>query len=136
MTRTKFIVAFATLLFFATVFFIAYTGRGNTYFAFLKHIPGGDKTGHLTLLAILAFALSWVLAHRFFSWASIRIYWGVLAVIIFITVEEFVQILSPYRTFDWIDLSCNYIGIGIAHLVILQCERFKNNQRAGEASSD
>ena len=126
--KSKLIVLLATLLFFGAVFLIAYTGRGDKYFDFLKYIPGGDKTGHLVLLAALSFIISWLLSFRGARFKKVKVHYGILLVAAFITIEEFVQIFSPYRTSDVLDLLCNYLGILIAFLGISFHERRKVGQ--------
>lgn len=116
-------VLIATVVFLGLVFAIAYTGNGPYYFAFLKYIPGADKTGHVVLLGILSIAISWVLRFKGIRVRKVKIHYGVISVFIFITIEEFCQILSPYRSFDLVDLSCNYLGILIAWAGISFFER-------------
>ncbi|MDF7800987.1 VanZ family protein [Pontiellaceae bacterium B1224] len=113
-----------TLLFFAVVLWIAYSGRGGTMFAFLKHVPGGDKTGHVLLMGFLAFTLSWLTSFRVIRMGIIQVQLGAIAVFIFITIEEFAQLFSANRTFDLLDLSCNYLGIGLAVMCSFLVTRF------------
>ena len=103
-----------TLLLFGLILTIAYTGNGPACFAFLNYIPGHDKTGHVALLFLLTSAISWALLLRGIRMQRLKIYYGVCAVFLFITAEEFIQIFSPHRTFDLLDLSCNYLGILVA----------------------
>lgn len=119
----RMVVLIATVVFFGLVFTIAYTGNGPVCFAFLKHVPGGDKTGHVVLLAILSISISWVLGFKGIRARNIRIHYGIISVFIFITIEEFCQILSPCRSFDLADLSCNYLGIFMAWTGISMVER-------------
>ena len=114
----KVIIGLVTVLFFGAVFLIAYTGNGSIYFSFLKYIPGGDKTGHVVLLCLMSTVLTWLLSFRYFKIWKIRLYYGIITVFVFITFEEFLQLVSPYRNFDLIDLGCNYIGIALAGIII------------------
>lgn len=102
---------------------IAYTGNGTFWFSFLKYIPGGDKTGHVVLLGSLSLSISWVLRYKGFRIFNTKIHYGVSVVCAFITFEEFCQILSIHRTFDLIDLLCNYIGILITWTGISMFEK-------------
>ena len=56
-------------------------------------------------------------------------YYGVISVFTLITLEEFFQLLSPHRTFDLIDLSCNYLGIGLAFIAAGVLEKQLNRNR-------
>ena len=117
MTNIKLLVLLFTTLFFGTIFFIAYSGN-SSFFRFLKYVPGGDKTGHVVSLFILSLSFSWFSSFKYMKIKGIKIYYGVLFIAFFITIEEFLQLLSPYRTFDLLDLSCNYLGISLAILGI------------------
>ena len=114
------------------MFAIAYTGNGPTYFAFLKYIPGGDKTGHTVLMCVLSVVLSWLFAFRRLRFNRLRIPYGIFGVFVFITAEEFLQLLSPNRSFDLIDLTANYLGIALAFAIIHAIERF--NSKVGPKS--
>ena len=123
---SKLAIGTLVVLFFAAVFAIAYTGNGPTYFAFLKYVPGGDKTGHTLLMCFLAIVLSWLLSFRGLYFKKVRIYYGVLSVFVFITIEEFLQLLSPNRNFDLIDLAANYLGIVLAFAIIRSVASFRS----------
>jgi hypothetical protein len=112
-------VGLLATLFFAAVFLIAYTGNGSVYLAFVDDVPGKDKTGHVVMIGCMSLLLSWLSSFRFLPLKNVRLYYGIVAVFIFITIEEFLQLLAPYRSFDLIDLSCNYLGILLAHLICL-----------------
>jgi len=118
MKMYKLIAGFITALFFGAIFTIAYTGNGSTCFSFLRYIPGGDKTGHVILMCILSIILTWISSFRSLKIRTYQIYYGTLTVFVFITAEEFLQRLSPYRTFDLLDLSCNYIGLVLASIIL------------------
>lgn len=127
MNKMKLIIGLITILFFGAIFTVAYTGNGNVCFSFLKYIPGGDKTGHVILLCVLAVILTWISSFRSFEICKVRIYYGIFSVFIFITIEEFLQILSPHRSYDLIDLACNYTGVILASIIM---RLYKNpNQR-------
>lgn len=123
-----------SIVFFSVVLTIAYTGNGPTCFAFLKYIPGEDKTGHVVLLCALSLSISWALSLRGIHLRKVKFHAGILAVLAFITIEEFLQILSPNRTFDFLDLASNYVGILIAWLVLSLYER-KHSQRVDPTGS-
>lgn len=115
-----------TLLLSVGVLLIAYTGKGAVYFGFLKYIPGGDKTGHVVLLGLLTLSVSWLLSYRGIMVKRIKIYYGMVFVAVFITMEEIAQMFSPFRSLDMLDLLCNYVGIFSAGLWMSWCEN-KNN---------
>lgn len=93
------------------VIFMANTGQDMWLFEFTRKVPFGDKLGHffvfgsLTLMANLASRGS-LIRFKFGS-----IYWGSLAVIIFVTLEELSQYFFAARTLDLFDYLANLIGI-------------------------
>lgn len=117
-TTHKIIIKRITLssiyLLFGLIFLIAYTGGISKYFSFLNYVPGGDKTGHLVGLFVLALSTSWLFNFKKLG----KFYTGAVIVAILITIEEFIQLLSPYRTFDLLDLTCNYLGIVLASVIL------------------
>lgn len=128
MSNKKIIGGLCTLVLFSAIFYVAYSGKGSTYFSFLKHLPGGDKTGHVFLLFILSFALTWLSSFRSFQMKRLRMFYGIFATFTFITIEEFLQVLSPYRSFDLIDLMCNYLGIALAQILVMVLHKKLNQQ--------
>lgn len=119
MSNKKNVIGLATIFLFGAIFAIAYSGKGEVCFTFLRYIPGGDKTGHVFLLCLLSVALTWLSSFRSFLFIRVRIYYGVVATLTFITIEEFLQIVSPNRSFDLIDLACNYFGITLGCFAIM-----------------
>lgn len=81
------------------------------FFAFITSHPGMDKLGHFFLIGMTAFLLNVALGLK--QWKFLGRYWllgGTLAAIGF-TLEEFSQLWFPSRTFDLLDLTCDYAGI-------------------------
>jgi polysaccharide biosynthesis protein VpsQ len=77
-------------------------------------LPFGDKWGHFILIGILTFLLNYALDSRMIGIGRVKILLGCAIVAVAITIEECSQIWIPSRTFDWVDLSANYFGIGLA----------------------
>lgn len=125
----KFVINLAALLFFGAVFLVAYTGRGGVYFAFLKNVPGGDKTGHVVLLLLMSLVFMWMLSWRYFRVWRVRVYHGMVVAFVLITAEEFLQLMSPYRNFDLFDLACNYLGIALAGIAVNVYESLQGGVR-------
>ena len=102
------LLAFCYAVIFLSLLWLAYTNRIPTRFI---QFPYADKVAHTVLYAIAAYLGQGVLQSRRF-----RI-WGVNLPLfpslfgLFTLVEELVQSLSPYRTFDLGDLVCSFAGI-------------------------
>jgi len=80
-------------------------------FAFVTAHPGVDKLGHFLLVGGMALFLN--LALRLRTWRALGRRWllgGTLVAFAF-TVEEISQVWFPSRSFDLLDLACDYAGI-------------------------
>ena len=70
-----------------------------------------DKVLHFLLVGLMALLLNLAIGrkpvYRSIKW----LLWGTAIMLVVATVEEFSQILFSRRTFDWLDLGCNYLGI-------------------------
>lgn len=102
--------------FLVIIVYLADTGQGQKYWAFLGRIPGGDKLGHFFLFGTLAMLAD--LSSPGWRWRprgwSLPI--GGLVVLAAATLEEISQAWLPTRTFDLIDLSADALGIAAAAL--------------------
>ena len=103
-------VLLAGFLFFVAAV-LAAAGSGADM-GFVRHIPGGDFTGHLAIYGTLAF-----LWGRGFSGSRGNLWhprrwsgwhWILLA---FVVAEELSQIFWVHRTFSWLDMTGNALGI-------------------------
>ena len=74
--------------------------------------PGGDKLGHVMVAALLNLAFSLSSARRT---ALAR---GSVLTVLLMTAEEFSQVLLPTRTFSWVDLGCDYLGVLLISMLI------------------
>jgi polysaccharide biosynthesis protein VpsQ len=79
-------------------------------------VPFGDKIGHLVFIGILTFLLNDALDGRMVKMGGLKVLLGCSIVAVVMTLEEISQIWIPWRTFDLVDLSANYLGIGLAGL--------------------
>lgn len=73
----------------------------------MRILPYSDKLGHFFLIGCLGLFLNLSLSCRKWGWflaGSVIV--GSLA-----TLEEFSQLYSPHRTFDWGDLTADYAGL-------------------------
>jgi polysaccharide biosynthesis protein VpsQ len=91
-------------------------GRLRTIVNWVGSFPFGDKIGHLVFIGTLAFLLNYALEGRTIKIGRFKILLGCSIVAVVMTLEEISQIWIPWRTFDLVDLSANYLGIGLAGL--------------------
>ena len=108
------LMAAAFFGFILWIIYLANTGGHSVFFDFIRSLPYGDKLGHFCLFGVLTLIL--VVGSRFcaFRLGRIRIYYGVLAVTVFVVGEELSQAFIPSRTFDVVDLTADALGILLA----------------------
>ena len=91
----------------------------------IKQIPQGDKFGHAFLYGTLSFLLNYALVFKRVK--NTKLFLGSLLVLAFAVLEEITQIWIPLRTFDWIDLVGDVVGIIIySFLSVWYRNRFMN----------
>ena len=123
MTNLTRLAALAFLLFIVWVIYMANAGHNSVFFDFVAAIPYGDKLGHVGLFGTLTFLT--VLASKFTGWTlnNTRLYFGAIAVTLFVIGEEISQAFIPSRTIDFADLSADAVGILLAVLVLRKLEK-------------
>lgn len=117
------LAALAFLLFIVWVICMANAGHSSVFFDFVAAIPYGDKLGHVGLFGTLT--LLAVLASKYAGWKlnNTKLYFGAMAVTLFVIGEEISQAFIPSRTFDFADLSADAVGILLAVLVLRKLEK-------------
>ena len=118
MQRTvKFIPVILFAAFLLWIITDADGGRKNIFVNFAHSIPNGDKIGHVFIYGLLTLLANLALSrHRVSLWTK-SIPLGTTIVLIFAIVEEFTQLFFVARTFDWIDMACDIVGIGVFTIV-------------------
>jgi hypothetical protein len=89
------------------------------WFAFIQYVPGEDKSIHFLGAGFLSFMMVTgfppvVLRNRTYGSYSM-----LGAATLLITLEEFVQLALPLRTFDLTDLGWSYVGIAAFSLPVI-----------------
>ena len=112
----KLILAVA-VVFFAFILWIIYlanTGGSSVFFDFVRSIPHGDKLGHMCLFGFLTLVTILGSKFRSFACGRFKLYYGAVLVGLFVVGEELSQAFIPSRTFDFVDLAADSVGITIA----------------------
>ncbi|PSN19173.1 hypothetical protein C7271_08710 [filamentous cyanobacterium CCP5] len=102
------ILAFIYLATFLTILLLAYSGNLPGW---LGSVPYYDKIGHVVLYAVASYLGHRVYCHRhlrLWNW-QLPLFPGLFLVVTL--AEEFIQHLSPNRTFDAVDLIASLAGI-------------------------
>ncbi|TNE46899.1 MAG: trypsin [Deltaproteobacteria bacterium] len=105
------ILASGFAIFLAVIIVLADSGRGQSLFALVRHLPGGDITGHFLLLGTMSLLLNAALKFKTFSWRGRNILWGTVLLLAIATLEESSQIFFVSRSFSWSDMAANTVGI-------------------------
>ncbi len=111
---------FFTIGFVVFLGLIIYWANTASMPALVKQIyrfPFGDKLGHFTLYATLAYLLSLAMPFKKVTIFGKPIALGVLLALGFATLEEFSQFFFPSRTPDLFDLASGYLGIFASTLI-------------------
>jgi hypothetical protein len=122
------LLAAAFFCFILWIIYLANTGGHSVFFDFIRSLPYGDKLGHFCLFGLLTLIL--VVGSKFCSFrlGRIRIYYGVLAVTVFVVGEELSQAFIPTRTFDLIDLAADALGISLATTIAFVINKYLAKQ--------
>lgn len=108
-SKVKIIIAAAFFLFICWIIFEANMNRDLAILSWVKLIPNGDKIGHFILYGCLAFLANLAFAYRFVKYRVLQI--GGILVLTFAIGEEFTQIWISNRTFDYVDILFDVLGI-------------------------
>ena len=73
--------------------------------------PGGDKLGHFLIAATLTYFLNRAFSGKRMCFKSKRFLLGSALTALIITLEEISQIFITSRSYSWLDLASDYLGI-------------------------
>lgn len=122
-------------MFIAWIIFLADSGSSSIFFDFIRTLLYGDKFGHaglfglLTVLSIVAFKF------KSFGVGKVKVYYGLVLVLLFAVVEELSQIFFPSRTFDLADLAADMAGMFVAVAICYFGSSYLTNSPSKDASS-
>ena len=107
----KYLPLLALLTFMGWIYIDANTGDYNTMLIMAKSVPYGDKMGHFILYGGLTLILNLTLGLRQIRIAGNEFLLGSVIILIVTFVDEFTQIPQKSRSFEWLDMSSNLLGI-------------------------
>lgn len=111
MQRSLFSSVTLFFIFILWVIFMANTGQDMLLFEITRSIPFGDKLGHIIVFGSLTLMANLAFKGRVIKFKLGSIYWGALAVLVFVTLEELSQYFIATRTLDLFDYFANLFGI-------------------------
>ncbi|HEX8174524.1 MAG TPA: VanZ family protein [Pyrinomonadaceae bacterium] len=104
-------LAIVYALFLALLVFMADHKQYQFIFRVVRQTPYADKAGHFLLMGVLSLLVNLALSCRKTRIGKLSLLTGSLVVAVVVTLEEFSQIFVRYRSFDPVDLLCDYAGI-------------------------
>jgi len=85
---------------------------------FIHSIPFGDKIGHFLLIGIFTFLIVSSVLKSGIEWnPRTAVFFTILLLAVFFSLEEASQIMFPGRHAGWDDLLANYTGIVVFSLL-------------------
>ncbi len=111
--RTTILVTVAFGFLLLVIIALANIGVLHESLGFAKKIPLSDAVGHFLLMGAMALLVNLSLRARRFRLGPVGIMLGSVIVAAVVTAEEFSQLFLQHRSFSWIDLAADYMGIFI-----------------------
>mgnify|MGYP001168751952 CR=1 FL=1 len=111
--------AVAFIAFLIVVIIIADRGEGGKWWAFIDHIPKGDKVGHLGLIGTLSLLCNLAFHPRQPGWLPRWITPITLILLVILSGEEIAQAFIPTRTCDLFDWLADLAGLAAGQTVAL-----------------
>lgn len=108
---------------FIVLVFQADRGALPRWLAAIHTFPGGDKLGHFLIAGLLSLTLNLAIPERLVRFGRYSVYLGSLLVFITLAAEEFTQLFIQTRTFSWLDLSSDLLGILAASYLVWRLAR-------------
>jgi VanZ family protein len=104
-------LAIVYTLFLVVLVFLADQKQYQFIFRVVRRTPYADKAGHFLLMGVLSLLVNLALSCRKTRIGRLSLLTGSIVVAVVVTLEEFSQIFVRYRSFDPVDLLCDYAGI-------------------------
>ena len=111
LNSAKYLPLLTLLTFMGWIYIDANTGDYNTMLKMAGSVPYGDKMGHFLLYGALTLILNLTLNLRQVKIGSHEFLRGSVIILIVTFIDEFTQILNESRSFEWLDMSSNLLGI-------------------------
>lgn len=97
--------------FLAWIIHVANTGGSNFLLEVADAIPNGDKIGHFFIMGAFAYLVNLLMACKSFRLGSFSMLSGSVIVLIFVVLEEMTHMFIRTRTFSYMDLLSDVLGI-------------------------
>ena len=115
--------ALAFIAFFITIVGIADRGEGDQWWAFIGHIPYGDKVGHIGLIGTLTLLCNLAIPPRPSTRLTRFITLTTLVLLVMLSLEELSQAFLPTRTCDFFDWLADLAGLALGQFTASMLRR-------------
>ena len=95
----------------AWIIVVANSGETNFILRSVDAIPNGDKVGHFFVMGFLAYLANLLMGCKSFKAMGINMLTGTVIVSLFVLLEEITQLFIRTRTFSFLDLLSDLLGI-------------------------
>jgi polysaccharide biosynthesis protein VpsQ len=102
---------FGFVVFLSGLVWLADAGRGQWLFGLAGLVPGGDKAGHFMLFGVLSFLVNVVMRAAVLRYGKLTVLKGNAIIMVFVIAEEVSQLFFVSRSFDFLDLGADLVGI-------------------------
>jgi hypothetical protein len=109
--RTIVLITVGFGLVLLSIILLANAGVLHAPMSCINGIPLADAVIHFFLMGVMALLVNICLRGRRFRLGPLGIMLGSVIVAVVVTAEEFSQLLMERRTFSWVDLGADYLGI-------------------------
>ena len=120
-------VAFAVV--FVLIVVIADRGEGGRWWAFLEHLPAGDKIGHVGLVGLLAFLGNLAFRPRPAPKPLHLLTLVTMVLLVVLTLEEISQAFLKNRNCDLFDWLADLAGLAVGQVAALLARRCRGRRR-------
>lgn len=115
--RFPIVAAVSFITIFIAIIVIADRGEGGDWWAFLNHVPYGDKLGHLGLVGTLSLLCNLAFSPRRIRHFPRFITLATLVLLVLLTLEEIAQAFLPNRTCDLFDWLADLLGLAVGQFI-------------------
>jgi hypothetical protein len=116
--------ALAFIAFFIIIIGIADRGEGYRWWAFIGHIPYGDKVGHLGLVGMLSLLCNLAIPPRPATRWTRFITLTTWVLLLLLSLEELAQAFIPSRTCDVFDWLADLAGLALGQAAATRLRRW------------
>ncbi|MEI6177909.1 MAG: VanZ family protein [Verrucomicrobiota bacterium] len=117
------IAALTFIVFMIVIIIIADRGEGSRWWAFIDHIPYGDKVGHLGLIGTLSLLCNLAISPKKYAFLPRFITLTTLILLVFLSLEELAQAFIPTRTCDVFDWLADLAGLALGQFAAAALSR-------------